>query len=261
LSFTSGSSKESEGRGGGRGSDGRGGGRGGGGRGKRKKYCWNYGGEHHVIQCTRTILKEKEKGDQPDTYDDESAFISEVHSNGLHEFRFASSPKHVYFSNFEFESHNINVNVMHSVALLSTVCNTLLDNSAVYDSDYSFLRVGRYDSLAGAESIDLVCLMAQVSTDYGIASANRVIDNESTNHMNRFECYDNVDQNEPDYSFLWLDSCECSDDSDIQYETFDFNVMSDIGDFGIDCSNFTDLAEPIALVAQVSYDIGDDSAN
>jgi hypothetical protein len=79
--------------------------------------------------------------------------------------------------------------------------------------------------------------------------------------MNRFECYDNVDQNELDYSFLRLDSCGCFNDSDIQYETFDFSVMSDIGDLGIDCSQCTDLVEPIALVAHVSYDIGDDSTN
>ena len=47
LSSTS--SNENEGRSGGRGGDGRGGGRGGGGRGKRKKYCWNCGGDHHIL--------------------------------------------------------------------------------------------------------------------------------------------------------------------------------------------------------------------
>jgi hypothetical protein len=67
-------------------------------------------------------------------------------------------------------------------------------------------------------------------------------------------CYENVDQNERDYSFLRrLDSCECYDDSDIQYETLDFIVMSDIDDFGIDCSQCTKSVEPTALVAHVSY--------
>ena len=74
-------------------------------------------------------------------------------------------------------------------------------------------------------------------------------------------CYENVDQNERDYSFLRLDSCECFDDSDIQYETLDFSVMSDIDGFGIDCSHCTDSVEPIALVAHVSYATGNDSTN
>jgi hypothetical protein len=53
----------------------------------------------------------------------------------------------------------------------------------------------------------------------------------------------------------------CTDDSDIQDETFESSVISDIGDFGIDYSKCSDLVEPIALVAQVSYDNGDDSTN
>ncbi len=79
LLSTSDSSNESDGRSGsGRGRDGRGGGRGGGGRGKRKKYCWNCGGDHHILQHTRTILKEKEKRGHTDTYVDESAFFPKV---------------------------------------------------------------------------------------------------------------------------------------------------------------------------------------
>ena len=68
-------------------------------------------------------------------------------------------------------------------------------------------------------------LVAQGFTNYGIEIANWVIDSESTHHMNRFECYDNADQHETDYSFLRIDSCACFDDSHIQYETFHFNVM------------------------------------
>ena len=37
--------------------------------------------------------------------------------------------------------------------------------------------------------------------------------------------------------------------------------MPDIDDFSIDCSHCTNSVEPIALVAQVSYDNGDDSTN
>jgi hypothetical protein len=94
--------------------------------------------EINVIQRTRTILKEKEKGDKTYTYDDESAFISEVHSNGLHVSRFVSSPEDVYFPCCEFESRITNVNGMHHVALF---CDTRLDNSTAPDSDYSFLRI------------------------------------------------------------------------------------------------------------------------
>ena len=80
------------------------------------------------------------------------------------------------------------------------------------------------------------------------------------------DCYDNVDQNERDYSFLRLESCECSNDLDIQYETLDFSVMSNmndncIDDPGLNYSHRTYSVEPIALVAQVSYDNGDDFTN
>jgi len=80
------------------------------------------------------------------------------------------------------------------------------------------------------------------------------------------DCYDNVDQNQHDYSFLRLESCKCSDDSDIQYETLDFNVMSNVNnnfidDSGMHYSQHTGSVEPTALVAQVSYDNGDDSTN
>ncbi len=64
------SSNKSEGRSGGSGGGGRGGGRSGGGRGKRNKHCWNCGGDHHILQCTRSILKEKEKGGHTDTFYD-----------------------------------------------------------------------------------------------------------------------------------------------------------------------------------------------
>jgi len=59
---------------------------------------------------------------------------------------------------------------------------------------------------------------------------------------------------------------ECSDDSDIQYETLDFSVMSNmndnfIDDLGKDYSHCTDSIEPTTLVAQLSHDNGDDSTN
>ena len=73
------------------------------------------------------------------------------------------------------------------------------------------------------------------------------------------DCYDNVDQNERDYSFLRLESYVCSDDSDIEYETLDLN-MNDIfiDDPGMIFSQSKDSVEPTALVAQMSYDNGDD---
>ena len=74
-------------------------------------------------------------------------------------------------------------------------------------------------------------------------------------------CFENVDQNERDYSFLRVDSCECSDDSDIQYETLDFSTIIDVDDRGIDCFHYADSVESIALAAQVSYDNGDDTTN
>jgi len=81
------------------------------------------------------------------------------------------------------------------------------------------------------------------------------------------DCYNNIDQNERDYSFLRLESCDCSDDSDIQYETLDFSVMSNmndnfIDDLGMNYSQRTHLVEPTAFVVHVSpFDNGDDSTN
>jgi hypothetical protein len=60
---------------------------------------------------------------------------------------------------------------------------------------------------------------------------------------------------------VYTDYGECYDESDIQDETLDFSVMSDIADLGIDCSHCSDLVEPVALRAHVSYDIRDDSNN
>ena len=36
------------------------------------------------------------------------------------------------------------------------------------------------------------------------------------------------------YAFLRLESCDCSDDLDIEYETLDFRVMSNMNDLFID---------------------------
>ena len=55
---------------------GRGGGRNVGGRGTKKRYCWNCGGDRHILQCPRTVLKDKEKGDSNVNFDDEGAFLS-----------------------------------------------------------------------------------------------------------------------------------------------------------------------------------------
>ena len=81
---------EGRGRGGGRNAIGRG-----------KKNCWNCGGDHDILQCLRTLLKEKEKGDTHVTFDDESAFLS--HTPILTKSHFASSPEDVYFLGDEFD--------------------------------------------------------------------------------------------------------------------------------------------------------------
>ncbi len=89
---------------------------------------------------------EKEKRGHTNTYDDESAFISNVHSDGLHVSNFASSPEDVYLPCGDFESYNHNVEVMHHDAFSYTVLDTSRDKSDVCDNDYSFLRIGRCDS-------------------------------------------------------------------------------------------------------------------
>ena len=130
--------------------------------------------------------------------------------------RFASSLEDVYFPCYEFESHNINVDVMHHVALFLT---PVLITQPYLTMTTHFSELDDVISMLMLKSIDYVCLMAQVYTDYG----------------------------------------ECSDDSYIQDKTLYFSVMSDIGDLGIDCSHCLDLVEPIALLAHVSYYNGDDS--
>jgi hypothetical protein len=80
-----------------------------------------------------------------------------------------------------------------------------------------------------------------------------------------YDCYESVDQNERDYSFLRLDSCDLpNNNSDIEYETLNFSVMSNMDDDFIDVPSkyylqSADSAEPSAIVAQVSYDNGDES--
>ena len=60
--------------------------------------------------------------------------------------------------------------------------------------------------------------------------------------------------------------CNSNDDPDIEHETIDFSIMSNMNDDNIDISDMDLLQsehsiEPTALVAQVSYDNGDDSSN
>ena len=120
-------------------------------------------GDHHILQCTRSLLKEKEKEETHHvSFDDESAFFSPT--TGLTLSHFVSSPEDVYVQSDEGNifSNNTKDEPRHHATFLSSMCGG---------------------------------------------------------------CYENVDQNERDYSFLRLDSCECSDDSDIQYETLDFSVM------------------------------------
>ena len=136
-----------------------------------KKICQNCGGDHHILQCTRTLLKEKEKEDTHVTFDDESAFFS--HTSGLTLSHFVSSPEDVYFQSEEVDLYikNTEDEPQYHVAFLSSMCD---------------------------------------------------------------DCYDSVDQNERDYSFLRLGSCDCSADSDIEYETLDFGAMSNMNDISID---------------------------
>ena len=64
------------------------------------------GGDHHILQCTRTLLKEKEKGDTHVTFDDESAFFS--HTPGLTLSHFVSSLEDVYFQSDEVDIYSKN---------------------------------------------------------------------------------------------------------------------------------------------------------
>jgi hypothetical protein len=80
------------------------------------------------------------------------------------------------------------------------------------------------------------------------------------------DCYDSDDHNDRDYFFLRFESRDFHDDTDIEYETLYFSVMSNINDIFLDVSGMdylrsADSIKPTALVAHVSYDNGDDSTN
>ncbi len=70
--------------------------------------------------------------------------------------------------------------------------------------------------------------MTQVYIDSSTKTTICDIDSERSYHMNRVECYDNVDQNECDYSFLQPASCVFSNDSVSQYETVDASITSNM---------------------------------
>jgi hypothetical protein len=98
--------------------------------------------------------------------------------------------------------------------------------------------------------------MAQVSTDFNIDTSVRDADGERSHPMNKFECYDNVDQ--IPRVFLQHTSCVCSDDSNSQHEIANATFVDDDG---MDYSPSTKSVVPNALVAQVSYDNGDEYTN
>jgi hypothetical protein len=80
------------------------------------------------------------------------------------------------------------------------------------------------------------------------------------------DIYNRVDENDRDYSFLRLASRDSNDDSDIESETLDVSIGSNMNDDTIDVScmdrlQHEHLIEPAALVAQVSYANGDGSTN
>ena len=50
------------------------------------------------------------------------------------------------------------------------------------------------------------------------------------------DCYDNVDQNNRDYSFLRFAPCDFNEESDIKYETLDVSRMSNVNDDNIEVS-------------------------
>ena len=158
------------------------------------KYCWNCGGYHHILRCTRTLLKENEKGDDHVTLDDIITFLS--HTLGLALSHFVS-PEDVYFQSGEVDVHNKNKEdePHHNIAFLSSMCD---------------------------------------------------------------DCYDSVDGNVRDHSFLRFESCDFPDDKDPKYETLDFSVMSNMDNVLIDISTMdypqsADSVEPTALVTHVIY--------
>ena len=111
-------------------------------------YSWNYGGDHNILKCTRTLLKEKEnkKGDTHVTFDNESAFFS--HTLGLTLSHVVSSPEDVYFQSNEFDvySNTKEDDLQHPVAFLSSMRDDCYRSVDQNDRNYSFLRFASCDS-------------------------------------------------------------------------------------------------------------------
>ena len=151
--------------------------------------------------------------------------------------KFAFSPKDLYLPCGDFESYTHNVDVTHHVAFSYTMSDNLRDTLDNCDNDYSFLRIGRCDSLP-TETNDLVCLMAQILTNSSTYTSTRDTD------FSR-------DSVPPTY-------CEYLVESDNHYVTA---IASRFDGDDLVSSDCPQSVSPTALVAHVSYASGHDSNN
>jgi hypothetical protein len=136
-----------------------------------------------------------------------------------------------------------------------------LDDASAFPSHTNGLTLSRFvsspeDVYFQNDEVDVYSKNAEGDSQYHVAFLSSMCD----------DCYECADQNDCDYSFLRFETCDSLDDTDIEYGTFDFSVMQNMKDVFIDVSgrNYfqsADSDEPTALVAQVSYDNGDDYSN
>ena len=110
----------------------------------KKRCCWNCWGNHNILQCTRTLLKEKEKGDAHVTFDDGSAFFPHTTSHNLS--RFVSSLEDVFFRDDEFDVYIDTKDdaSQHHVDFLSTMCDAHYDSVDQNNRDNCFLRIALF---------------------------------------------------------------------------------------------------------------------
>ena len=171
---------------------------------EKKRYCWNCGGDHHIVQCTETILKLKEKKGPHAQFDDESAFLS-LHPDCTVS-TFIPDPDEIYFQNDNLASNLID----HHVAFPSSVVNDFPgikvskdysflrlydcadadtiddDTESLYETITDFVTSSHDDASSSMSVLEPTCLVAQVAYDDGNDTTSWILDSGSTHHMNGF---------------------------------------------------------------------------